>query len=161
MRRREMLGALGASPLVAAAAVARDAAGDGDDPPEANHGVGVAVKSPRTACLERCERLAKLCLVIAYQLLDDMKAGRGDRDALIKLHRALVDVREFATLAATMVLRDSPFRAPACSSCAYVCDRAATIAEAATFEAKGQVIESLRECATACRDVTHMKQGQP
>ncbi|QEH35988.1 hypothetical protein OJF2_45460 [Aquisphaera giovannonii] len=160
MRRREMLGALGASPLAAAAATAGQGAAAGDDGPPAGRGVG-AGKDPRTGCVEQCERLAKLCLAVSYTLLDDLKAGRGDRDALIRLHRALVDVREFATLAATMVLRDSPFRAPACSSCAYVCDRAAAIAGGAAFEAKGQVVEALEECATSCRDVTHMKQARP
>jgi hypothetical protein len=121
----------------------------------------VVGKDPRTLCPELCERLAKLCLSVAYQLLDDLKAGRGDRDALIRLHRALVDVREFATLAATMVLRDSPFRAPACSTCAYVCDRAATVAATTAFEAREQVVADLKECAVVCRDVTHMKQAQP
>ncbi len=150
MRRREMLGVVGSGSL-AMAAVGSAKGGQGL-PQDVR-----LMKDPRTSCYEQCESLAKLCLIITDQLLEDLKSGRGDAEAIARLHGALADSREFCSLVVTMVLRDSPFRGPSCVACAEVFERCTTIAEAATFESKEQVVEQLKECAAVCLEVAGMQ----
>ncbi len=153
MRRRKMLGFIGSGPLALAALGAAKAE---DNPPQEGRAVGLP-KDPRTSCFEQCERLAKLCLLIADQCLEDLRAGRGNAAALAALHRSLADCREFCSLAVVMVLRESPYRASSCVACAEVCSRCEEVAERATFESKDQVVEELKECAAICREVAQLR----
>jgi hypothetical protein len=153
MRRREMLGFVGSGPLAMAALGVAKAE---DDPTQEGHAVGLP-KDPRTSCFEQCETLAKLCLLIADQCLEALRAGRGDAEALAALHRALADCREFCSLVVVMVLRESPFRTPSYVACAEVCSRCSEVAEKAAFESRDQVVEGLKECAAICREVAQLR----
>jgi hypothetical protein len=114
-------------------------------------------KDLRVLCLEECDDLAKLCVIVADQCLRDLAAGKGDAKSLAQLHHAVRDGREFCTLVVTMMLRDdSLFRKAACEACAQVCDRCAKVAETTAFEFQDQVVEQFRECAETCRQIAHL-----
>jgi|GEM_PF-4240848 len=152
MRRRDLLGFVGSSSL---AMMTVDAAKSETDQPREPRAKG-AYKDPRTSCFEQCEALSKLCLVIADQLLEELKAGRGDVETIARAHRALVDTHEFCQLAVTTVVRNSPFRMHSCIACADVCERSATIARGAPIEHKEQVVEQFKECAAVCREIAKL-----
>src|SRR4051794_24755202 len=105
MRRRELLGYLGAGPLALTAAA----------PPAADDGQPMqgradnASKDPKTSCYEQCESVAELCTLTADQCLADLRAGRGENGALATVHWVLADCREFARLNAANILRGSWF----------------------------------------------------
>lgn len=155
MRRREILGLFGSGPLAMAALNAAEA---GEDQP-ATPRIEVDVrKDPRTSCFEQCEDLAKFCLILSDQLLNDLKEGRGAAESIARLHRAIADSREFCSLVVTMVLRNSPFRAPSCLACAEVCEHCAKLAGTTIFEHKIQAVEQFKECAAICREVARLHQ---
>lgn len=156
LHRRQLLGLVATGPLALTAIGSASAENDQQE----LSGVGHS-KDLRTSCLEQCDDLSKLCLIIADQCLGDLKSGRGDAKAIARLHRALLDCREFCSLVVTMVLRESRFVTSACIACAEVCVRCAAIAEAANFESKEQAVEQLKECGSICRLMVRRPSDRP
>jgi hypothetical protein len=146
LHRRKLLSLVATGPLALTGIGAASAENDQQE----LRGVGLS-KDLRTSCFEQCDSLSKLCLIIADRCLEDLKTGRGDAKAIARLHRALLDCREFCSLVVTMALRESRFMTSACIACAEVCGRCTAIAEAANFESKEQVVEQLKECGSICR----------
>ena len=158
MRRRNMLAFLGAGPLTMAAAAGE--AWQEDEKPRAAMGV---VNDPRSDCHQSCERVAKSCRFVGdLPVMNELKERRGDAGPLVKLHQAMADVREVCELVSWIAVRDSPFRASLCRSCAEVCDQCAEIVGATDYEQKDayrkdDLADQLRECAGYCRTVARLR----
>jgi hypothetical protein len=145
--RREMLGMFGGAGLVglatAGAARAQDHA----------HAAGGHAEHLRT--IAEC---ARICNETAHHCLDELRAGRGDREKHALAHQMTMDCQAFCVLAGTLMARSSPLEAPAHAACAEACRLCAEACEGGD-EVMKACAEACRKCEEACRSMAKGHEG--
>lgn len=141
MRRREMLGALGAGAAAFSAATAH-----ADDKPKAHDHSAMMTKA-HTDCLDACGDCAKTCDMTFHHCVMEVAAGKGEHAKALQL---LTDCAGFCALSACMIAKSSPLMGYSCMACAEACK--ATIVEVSKFdqpEMKKAVV-ALKRCEDSC-----------
>jgi hypothetical protein len=146
MRRRELLGVLGAGTAgLAALSTASTYA-------QAPHEKDAAHRHDQTheACLKTCADCAKMCDETFHHCY--MQVAEGKRDHAKPLH-LVSDCAGFCALSACMIAKHSPLMVHSCASCAEACK--ATAAEVEKFDSPEMkaAAKSLRTCEASCRDM--------
>jgi hypothetical protein len=151
MKRRELLGALGAGAAGLAVASTGSALGQGP-------ATEVAHRHDKTHedCLKACSDCAKMCDETFHHCY--MQVAEGKRDHAKPLH-LVSDCAGFCSLSACMIAKHSPLMAYSCGSCADACH--ATASEVEKFDAPEMkaAAKSLRACEASCREMVKAMGG--
>ncbi|MDB5352540.1 MAG: hypothetical protein JWN86_3787 [Planctomycetota bacterium] len=152
MKRREMLGALGAGAAGLAAlstATAQAQQSRGHDAPHRHDKM-------HEDCLKACADCDKMCDETFHHCY--MQVAEGKRDHAKALH-LVSDCAGFCSLSACMIAKHSPLMVHSCASCAEACR--ATAAEVEKFDAPEMkaAARSLRVCEASCRDMVKAMGG--
>lgn len=143
MKRRELLGAIGAG--AAGLAVASTAiAGPRGPATEATQ----RHDKEHEDCLKACSDCAKTCDETFHHCY--VQVAEGKRDHAKSLH-LLSDCAGFCSLSACMIAKHSPLMSYSCGACAEACH--ATAAEVGKFDSPEMkaALKSLQACETSCR----------
>lgn len=135
MKRRELLGVLGATAAGLTAVM----------------GGGASASSPDKAhedCLKACSDCAKTCDHTFHHCY--LQVAEGKRDHAKALHLAS-DCAAFCSLAACMIAKHSPLMAHSCEACAEACKACAAECDKISSPEMKACAESCRDCETACR----------
>ena len=146
MKRRELLGALGASAAGLAAMTTSAHAQDQDHlKDEPNHHDKV-----HEACLEACSDCARTCDETFHHCY--MLLAEGKKEHARSLH-LLSDCAGFCALSACMIAKHSPLMAYSCGACADAC--ATTAAEVEKFDSPPMMAaaKALRTCEKSCKEM--------
>jgi hypothetical protein len=151
MKRRELLGALGAGAAGLAALRTSSAAAQ-------QHSTEPAHRHDKTHedCLKACSDCAKMCDETFHHCY--MQVAEGKRDHAKSLH-LVSDCAGFCSLSACMIAKHSPLMAHSCAACAEACK--ATAAEVEKFDSAEMkaAAKSLRTCEASCREMVKAMGG--
>ncbi len=152
MKRREMLGALGAgAATLAVGAIANAQAPKGHDD-EAAHRHDAIHKE----CLDACSDCARMCNETFHHCY--MMVAEGKRDHAKSLH-LVSDCAEFCELSATMIAKHSPLMAYSCTACGEACKK--TVAEVEKFDMPEMkaAAKALNRCMKSCEEMVKAMGG--
>lgn len=142
LKRRELLGALGAGAAGLAMASTTSAA--------QQHEREAAHRHDKTHedCLKACSDCARMCDETFHHCY--MQVAEGKRDHAKPLH-LLSDCAGFCSLSACMIAKHSPLMAHACASCAEACADTAAVVEKFDAPEMKAATKSLHTCEASCR----------
>ena len=147
MKRRELIGALGAAAVASTAgrAMAQDPH-DHDHDHGQEHGDHDGHMRVMVECALHCNQVAAHCL-------EAISEQKGDPAAHVKVHQSAMDCQEFCGLTIGLMARESPLakfahmaNAEACAACAKACE-----AHPEPDEIVKACLKSCRECEEVCR----------
>jgi len=151
MKRRDLLGALGAgaaglAALTTSSATAQQHANE----PAHRH------DKMHEDCLKACSDCARMCDETFHHCY--MQVAEGKRDHARSLH-LVSDCAGFCSLSACMIAKHSPLMVHSCASCAEACK--ATAAEVEKFDSAEMkaAAKSLRTCEASCREMVKAMGG--
>ncbi len=152
MNRRNVLGALGAGAIGAAALHTAQAQDPKAHQGEAAHRHDAVHKE----CLDACSDCAKMCDETFHHCF--MMVAEGKKEHARSLH-LVSDCAGFCSLSACMIAKHSPLMAYSCGACADACK--ATAAEVEKFDSPEMkaAAKSLRRCETSCREMVKAMAG--
>jgi len=141
MRRREMLGTLGAGAAAFSALSAR-----ADDKPK-GHDHSAMMTKAHTECLEACGDCAKTCDMTFHHCVKEVAAGKGEHAKALQL---VADCAGFCSLSACMIAKSSPLMGYSCMACAEACKT--TAAEVTKFDQPEmkKAVAALKRCEDSC-----------
>ena len=147
MDRRELLGMLGVSAAGFAAVTSGSAFGQ--EKPEDD----VHAKCAK-ACLD-CERMCNHGFHHCYM---QVQAGKKDH---AKAMRLCIDCGDVCSTAGKLVARMSPLMAHTCQACAECCEDCIAVCEKLNDPGVKEFVDSLRHCASTCREMVKAMGGHP
>ncbi len=152
MKRRELLGALGAGAASLAAfsgsaALAQEGARKGDRIERRHDKMHDKLMND---CLDACGECAKVCDQTFHHCF--MEVSEGKKEHAQAMHLA-GDCAGFCSLSACMIARHSPLMVESCQACADAC--AMTIKEVEKFDSPEMknAVRALRNCEKSCREM--------
>ncbi|RUL83574.1 four-helix bundle copper-binding protein [Tautonia sociabilis] len=152
MDRRELLGVLGATAAGLAAATGGKALGQ-----EARaHAHAHAEGDIHERCAEACLDCEKQCNRGFHHCYTQVQAGKPGHAKAMHL---CVDCGEVCSTAAKLVARMSPLMVHTCLACAESCDDCIAECEKLDDPEMKAVVESLKTCAAACREMVQAMGG--
>jgi len=150
MKRREMLGALGAG----AAGLAALSPGSSPAQHEGEH--AHHHDKIHEDCLKACSDCAKSCDETFHHCY--MMVAQGKREHARSLH-LVSDCAGFCSLSACMIAKHSPLMVHSCAACAEACK--ATVAEVEKFDSPEMkaAAKALHRCEDSCREMVKAMGG--
>jgi len=150
MKRREMLGALGAGAAGLAAISTARAQGPHDSEAAHHH------DKMHEACLKACSDCARICDETFHHCY--LQVAQGKKEHAKSLH-LVSDCAGFCSLSACMIAKHSPLMVHSCASCAEACK--ATAAEVGKFDSAEMkaAAKTLLACETSCREMVKAMGG--
>lgn len=142
MKRREMLGTLGAGAAGLAALSATTTSASAQQEGAHRH------DKTHEDCLKACSDCAKMCDETFHHCY--MQVAEGKRDHAKPLH-LVSDCAGFCSLSACMIAKHSPLMVHSCASCAEACASTATVVEKFDDPEMKAAAKSLRACEASCR----------
>ena len=150
MKRRTMLGALGASAAgLATIARASDAKIIGDEPAHRHDAI-------HKECLDACSDCARMCDETFHHCY--VQVAEGKRDHAKSLH-LVSDCEGFCSLSASMIAKHSPLMAASCMACAEACKMTAAEVEKFDQPEMKAAAKALRRCVTSCNEMVKAMGG--
>jgi len=148
MKRRELLGALGAG---AAGLAALSTA-----PASAQEHAGHHHDQVHEDCLKACSDCAKTCDETFHHCYLQVSEGKKEHAKALHL---VSDCAGFCSLSACMIAKHSPLMVHSCAACAEACK--ATAAECENFDSPEMksAVQKLRKCESSCRDMVKAMGG--
>jgi hypothetical protein len=145
MKRREMLGAIGAGTAGLAALAAATPVLAQQEKERPHH-----YDKVHEDCLKACTDCARTCNETFHHCY--MQVAEGKRDHAKPLH-LVSDCVGFCSLSASLIAKHSPLMAYSCNSCAEACQ--VTAAEVERFETPEMqaAAKALRTCERSCREM--------
>jgi hypothetical protein len=150
MKRREMLGVLGAGAAGLAALSSAEA-----QTPHANEPAGAHDKV-HVDCLKACSECARMCDETFHHCY--MQVAEGKRDHARPLH-LVSDCAGFCGLSASMIAKHSPLMVQSCAACAEACRITATEVEKFDSDFMKRASQSLRNCERSCTEMVRAMGG--
>jgi hypothetical protein len=157
MKRRELLGALGAGAagLAAFSTTSAAQAQQQQQQPHANEPAHRHDKMHED-CLKACSDCAKMCDETFHHCYQQVAEGK--RDHALPLH-LVSDCAGFCSLSACMIAKHSPLMVHSCASCAEACKATAAVVEKFDSTEMKAAAKSLRTCESSCRDMVKAMGG--
>src|SRR4051794_35543670 len=146
MKRREMLGALGAGAAgLAAFSTASAQTANRTQAHSTEH--AHAHDKTNEECLKACSDCAKVCDETFHHCYHQVAEGKREHAKSLHL---VSDCAGFCSLSACMIARHSPLMIHSCAACAEACK--ATAAEVEKFDSKEmkRAASELRNCERSC-----------
>ncbi len=144
MKRRELLGALGA-----AAGLASVAAGEAHADQEGKDNI-------HEQCAEACFDCEKMCNHAFHHCFKQVQGGKLDH---AKAMQMCVDCGEVCSTAGRMVARMSPLMVHTCLACAECCDDCIAACEKVDAPDIKVFVAALRKCGKTCREMVKAMGG--
>jgi hypothetical protein len=142
MRRREMMGVIGAG---AAGVLAAGGTALGQQPDQFTY--KSQLNRDHVRCLDACTACAAVCNEASHHCLSQLQRGSEGRQHHSEAHSLTMDCAAMCALSAELVARQSPFMAEQCNACTEACRRCADSCE----KEQGQA-EIMKECTRICRE---------
>jgi hypothetical protein len=140
MKRREMLGTLGATAvglLVASGSQARAQH-------EGHH------DKMHESCLKACQDCSRKCNEAFHHCYEQVAQGRGEHAKALHL---VADCAKFCDLSASLLASRSPLMRHACAACSEACKACAVECQKFDSQAMKDCVKACRVCDTACCDM--------
>jgi len=148
MKRRDMLGTLGAGAASLAAFSAVSARAQAPKQHEGEH--AHHHDAMHEECLKACSDCAKMCDETFHHCY--MQVAEGKRDHAKPLH-LVSDCAGFCSLSACMIAKHSPLMAHSCHACAEACRDTAAVVEKFDSPEMKAAAKSLRACEKSCMEM--------
>lgn len=149
MKRRDLLGAIGAGAAGMAAMSAVNASAQ-------EQGAAHRRDKVHEDCLKACSDCAKMCDETFHHCY--MQVAEGKKDHAKPLH-LVSDCAGFCSLSACMIAKHSPLMAHSCAACAEACKDTAAVVEKFDSPEMKAAAKSLRTCEASCREMVKAMGG--